>query len=171
MILSYLNLFSISSLLLSDIITCRLAWGYRCRSYTKISRLCSTSQGLSKFRSRSDVFRGMSDKSRFALLCQKSDCKLFHTPMARCSLFVLKVPLNANKPNQTLDSFCALYVRTLHMCSFDAITAVSCRWGDEQQPQYHGDVGMVYRTWEYCYNRNSFGAIRWFVCPDLIIRR
>ena len=35
----------------------------------------------------------------FALLCQKSDCKPFHTPMARYSLFVLKVPLNANKLN------------------------------------------------------------------------
>ena len=36
------------------------------------------------------------------LSCPPAVCDIFHTPMARYSLFVLKVPLNNNKPNQTL---------------------------------------------------------------------
>ena len=36
------------------------------------------------------------------LSCPPALRDIFHTPMARYSLFVLKVPLNNSKPNQTL---------------------------------------------------------------------
>ena len=35
------------------------------------------------------------------LCCPPALRDIFHIPVARCSLFVLEVPLNNNKPNQT----------------------------------------------------------------------
>jgi len=50
---------NIQWILQSESVTCRLAWCSWCRCYTKIPRMCSTSQGLSERRPRSCLFRGM----------------------------------------------------------------------------------------------------------------
>jgi len=74
------------------------------------------------------------------LCCSAAICDIQCTSMARYSLFVLKVLLNNNKPNQTISI----------SCSFSWMTAISLdSWKGPGTPNQPAELPTVERQWVF----------------------